>query len=341
MKEIKTLVCQEPGVFAWKQDDYPVPGQGEVILKMTHLGICGTDLHAFEGNQPYFQYPRVLGHELAAVVEDRNGAEGFQNGEPVTILPYFYCGQCIACRKGKTNCCANLKVFGVHIDGGMKEYISVPAYALVKSPGLTGEELALVEPLSIGAHGISRAGISERDTVLVMGAGPIGLGTIMMAKLAGARVISMDIAEERLRTALTLGKADESIHPAAENVMEKLKELTNGDMPDVVIDATGNRNAINEGFSYVSHGGKYILIGLQKKEIIISHPEFHKREATLMSSRNATRLDFDHVITAIKNRKIDVTSLITHRVPFSAVDEKFSSLLNPANHVIKAMVHFD
>jgi threonine dehydrogenase-like Zn-dependent dehydrogenase len=154
-------------------------------------------------------------------------------------------------------------------------------------------------------------------------------------------VISLDISAERLGMALTLGKADESIHPLSENITEKLKELTNGNMPDVVIDATGNRNAINEGFSYVSHGGKYILIGLQKEEIIISHPEFHKREATLMSSRNATRLDFDHVITAIKNRKIDVTSLITHRVPFTEVGQKFSSFLNPSNHVIKAMVHFD
>jgi 2-desacetyl-2-hydroxyethyl bacteriochlorophyllide A dehydrogenase len=211
----------------------------------------------------------------------------------------------------------------------------------VKSAGLTGEELALVEPLSIGAHGISRAGTSETDTVLVMGAGPIGLGTIMMAKLAGARVITLDVVEDRLRAAIALGKADAFIHPGSENVMDKLKELTHGDMPDVVIDATGNRNAINEGFSYVSHGGKYILIGLQKEEILISHPEFHKREATLMSSRNATRHDFNHVINAIKDRKVDVTHLITHRVTFSAVEEKFSSWLNPANHVIKAMVHFD
>jgi 2-desacetyl-2-hydroxyethyl bacteriochlorophyllide A dehydrogenase len=308
---------------------------------MTNLGICGTDLHAFEGNQPFFHYPRILGHELSAIVEDRNGANGFENGEQVTIMPYFYCGQCIACRKGKTNCCVDLKVFGVHIDGSMKEYISVPAYTIIKSSGLTGEELALVEPFAIGAHGIRRAGISAEDTVLVIGAGPIGLGTIMMAKLTGARVISMDISADRLNIAAKLARADEIIDPTSQNVMEKLMELTNGNMPDVIIDATGNRNAINQGFSYICHGGKYVLIGLQKEEIVMSHPEFHKREATLMSSRNATRQDFEEVIKAIKDKRIDVTSLITHRVPFKEVSEKFSSWLNPSNHVIKAMVNFE
>ena len=174
-----------------------------------------------------------------------------------------------------------------------------------------------------------------------MGAGPIGLGTIIMAKLAGAKVISMDISTERLGIATNIARADEAIDPTTENVDEKLRELTNGNMPDVVIDATGNRNAINEGFSYISHGGKYVLIGLQKEEIVMSQPEFHKREATLMSSRNATRQDFDEVIKAIRDKKIDVTSLITHRVPFKDVSEKFSSLLNPSNHVIKAMVEFE
>jgi 2-desacetyl-2-hydroxyethyl bacteriochlorophyllide A dehydrogenase len=279
-----SIICLKPGELVYREETYPVPRPGEVILKMTHLGICGTDLHAYEGHQPFFEYPRILGHELSAVIADRNGADGIENGEQVTIMPYFYCGQCIACRKAKTNCCVNLKVFGVHIDGGMKEYISVPVYAIIKSSGLTGEQLALVEPFAIGAHGIRRAEISVKDTVLVMGAGPIGLGTIMMAKRTGARVISMDISAERLGIAANVARADEVIDPIAENVPEKLRELTDGNMPDVVIDATGNRKAINAGFSYISHGGKYVLIGLQKEEVVVSHPEFHKREATLMSS---------------------------------------------------------
>ncbi len=337
---MRSLVCVKPGEFAWTENNFPHPGKGEVILKMTHLGICGTDLHAFEGNQPFFQYPRVLGHELAAVVEDPNGAEGFESGEAVTIIPYFYCGHCIACRKGKTNCCAALKVFGVHIDGAMKQYISVPAYALVKSAGLSSEQLALVEPLAIGAHGIRRAEVSPGDTVLVVGAGPIGLGTIMMAKQTGARVFCMDIAENRLLIASEVGKADAVLNPLTENITERLSALTDGDMPGIVIDATGNRTAINKGFSLISHGGKYLLIGLQKEEIVFSHPEFHKREATLMSSRNATREDFDKVISAIKHKQVDVDALITHRVPFDQVKQQFNSWLDPTEGVIKAMVHF-
>lgn len=337
---MRSLVCLEPGTLEYRDALYPVPKQSEVILKMTHLGICGTDLHAFEGNQPFFQYPRILGHELAAVVEDPNGAEGFVKGELVTVIPYFYCGKCIACRKGKTNCCSALSVFGVHADGAMKEFIAVPAYSLVKSSGLTSEELALVEPLAIGAHGIRRAEVNAQDTVLVIGAGPIGLGTIMMAKLTGARVISMDISAQRLSVAVTISKADATIHPHSENVVEKLSELTDGDMPDVVIDATGNRAAINQGFCYMSHGGRYVLIGLQKEEIVFSHPEFHKRESTLMSSRNATREDFNTVIIAMKEKLIDVTSLITHRVPFDKVRDEFMLWLDPGSQVVKAMVEF-
>jgi len=335
---MQSLICMKPGELAYRDEAYPVPRSGEVILKMTHLGICGTDLHAYEGNQPFFQYPRVLGHELAAVVEDRNGVDGFENGEAVTILPYFYCGQCIACRKGKTNCCANLEVFGVHIDGGMKEYISVPVSALVKSTDLNGEQLALTEPLAIGAHGIRLAGINGHDTVLVMGAGPIGLGTISMAKLAGAKVIAMDISQSRLSFASEFCKADAVINPISENPMEMLLELTKGDMPDVVIDATGNRNAINRGFSYISHGGKYVLIGLQKEEIVFNHPEFHKRESTLMSSRNATREDFDFVISCIREKKIDPLHFITQRVAFNNLANEFPGWLGTGSNVIKALV---
>jgi len=335
-----SLVCQEPGTLKYREETYPVPNPGEVILKMTHLGICGTDLHAFEGNQPFFQYPRILGHELAAIVEDPNGAVGFVKGEVVTVIPYFHCGKCIACRKGKTNCCSSLSVYGVHEDGAMKEYIVVPAYSLVKSSGLTGEELALVEPVAIGAHGITRAAICASDTVLVIGAGPIGLGTILMARLSGARVISLDISEQRLSVAVNIAKSDATIHPLSENVHEKLLSLTNGDMPDVVIDATGNRTALNQGFGYMSHGGRYVLIGLQKEEIVFSHPEFHKRESTLMSSRNATREDFNVVIKAIAEKRIDVTPLITQRVPFGKVKEEFPHWLEPGSGVVKAVVEF-
>ncbi len=190
---MKELVCVKPGSLEYKDVPPPVLQPGHAILKIKRIGICGTDLHAYKGTQPFFTYPRTLGHELAADLIEADGADGFVPGEAVTFIPYFNCGKCIACRNNKPNCCVNIKVFGVHIDGGMAEYISVPSYALVKGEGLSYEQLALVEPLAIGAHGVRRAAIANGEFVLVIGAGPIGLGTMQFAKIAGANVIASEM----------------------------------------------------------------------------------------------------------------------------------------------------
>jgi 2-desacetyl-2-hydroxyethyl bacteriochlorophyllide A dehydrogenase len=335
---MKILVCEEPGKLAYSEKEAPVAQAGESLIQIKRIGICGTDLHAFEGTQPFFSYPRILGHELSGDLVDPNGAEGFVKGEAVTFIPYFNCGTCIACRSGKPNCCASIKVCGVHVDGGMVEYLAVPSYSLVHGEGLSYDELALVEPLAIGAHGVRRAGVEPGEFVLVIGAGPIGLGTMEFARIAGGKVIAMDMNEARLDFCRDRLKVDHVINVSTENVMERLAEITNGDMPTVVIDCTGNLRAINNGFQYMAHGARYVLVGLQKAEISISHPEFHKREATLMSSRNATRADFEHVIASMKKGLVDPTNYITHRVKFDEVKDQFESWLNPANGVIKAMV---
>jgi threonine dehydrogenase-like Zn-dependent dehydrogenase len=209
------------------------------LLRVKRVGVCGTDLHAFEGTQPFFSYPRILGHEIAATIEatDRND---FKVGEAVTIIPYFNCNTCIACRSGKPNCCTQLQVCGVHIDGAMADYFSVPSYSLVHGNGLSFDELALVEPLAIGAHSIRRAAIKENEFVLVVGAGPIGLGVIEFARIAGAQVIAMDVQESRLAFCRNNLQLQHTIDPSKENTIEKLQRITNGDMPSVVIDATGN-----------------------------------------------------------------------------------------------------
>ncbi len=195
---MESLVCDAPGQFTYRQLEKPVLTPGNAILKIRRIGICGTDLHAFEGTQPFFNYPRILGHELAADLVEADGADDFTPGEAVTFIPYFNCGVCIACRSGKPNCCVRLQVAGVHIDGGMVDYLSVPAYSLVHGNGLSYDELALVEPLAIGAHGVWRAGVQPGEVVLVVGAGPIGLGTMEFARIAGATVIALDINEARL-----------------------------------------------------------------------------------------------------------------------------------------------
>ncbi|RYY08562.1 MAG: zinc-binding alcohol dehydrogenase family protein, partial [Chitinophagaceae bacterium] len=314
---MNTLVCNEPGNFEYKLAPRPRLSSGHAILKIKKIGICGTDLHAYEGTQPYFSYPRILGHELAGELIELDGREDFETGEIVTFIPYLHCGECIACRRGKTNCCQTLKVSGVHQDGGMVEYLSVPSSLLVHGNDLSSEALALVEPLAIGAHGISKAGIRQDDFVLIIGAGPIGMGAMQLAKIAGARVIAMDVNEKRLSFCKDKLQIPHTINANAGEVLKQLLELTSGDMPTTVIDATGNLNAINSGFNYLAHGGQYILIGLQKGNISFSHPEFHKREATLMSSRNATRKDFEYVINCMNQGLIDPINYITHRVAFA------------------------
>ncbi|HEY6502628.1 MAG TPA: zinc-binding alcohol dehydrogenase family protein [Chitinophagaceae bacterium] len=334
---MKTLVCTTPHQFDYTEMTAPKASAGKTLLKIKRIGICGTDLHAFEGTQPFFSYPRILGHELAAEIVETDEA-GFTRGEAVTFIPYFNCGVCIACRMGKPNCCVSINVCGVHVDGGMREFLSVPSYSLVHGEGLSFDELALVEPLAIGAHGVRRAGILPGEFVLVIGAGPIGLGTMEFARIAAGKVIAMDINDGRLNFCRDKLKVDFTVNPASEDALEKLKAITGGDMPTVVIDATGSLKAINNAFQYLGHGGRYVLIGLQKGDISFNHPEFHKRESTLMSSRNATRADFEHVVASMKKGWLNPATYITHRVQFGEVKDNFESWLDPVTGVIKAMV---
>ena len=336
---MKQLVCHSPGHFEYRDVPEPVVAPGHSILRVRKIGICGTDIHAYDGDQPFFNYPRVLGHELACEFVEGDKAIGFKNGDLVTLLPYLNCGTCIACRREMTNCCATLQVMGVHIDGGMQEYISVPSYTLVHGEGLPGEHLAMIEPLAIGAHGIARADIKPGEFVLVIGAGPIGLGAMAFAKIVGGHVIGIDTNESRLAFCRDQLHIPYTMNPKSDSIIESLMEITNGDMPSIVIDATGKIDAITDAFQYLSHTGKYILIGLQKDEIHFSQPEFHKREATLMSSRNAVRKDFEYVMDRMQDGHIDPLPFITSRLSFeeaaAALKETTSS---PEN--IKTIIEF-
>jgi len=338
---MNALVCTEPGNFEYTEIAEPSMKAGHAIVRIRSIGICGTDLHAFEGTQPFFNYPRILGHELSGELIDFDDAPGFQRGEKVTFLPYINCGDCIACRAGKTNCCVNLLVCGVHIDGGMVDYYSIPSRLLVHSYGLDLTDLALVEPMAIGAHGISRADIKPGEFVLVIGAGPIGLATMEFARLKGAEIIAMDLNTHRLAFCKNSLGISNIIDAGKSDITERLSYITKGEMPTVVIDATGNRKAIHNGLNFLAHGGRYILIGLQKEEIMFSHPEFHRKETTLMSSRNATRHDFEYVIQNMVSRKINPRSFITNHVKFKDAAAGFSDWTDPLNHVIKVVVEKD
>jgi len=206
---------------------------------------------------------------------------------------------------------------------------------------LSYDELALVEPLAIGAHGIRRAQVQPGEFVLVVGAGPIGLGIMEFARIAGGQVIAMDINNDRLAFCRSHLQIPYTVNAASPDALGMVREITHGDMPTVVIDATGNLGAIERAFDFLAHGGRYVLVGLQRERIGVVHPEFHKREATLMSSRNATREDFEKVMTAMHEGLVRPTTYITHRVSFDQLATKFPGFLDPASKVIKAMTTVD
>lgn len=336
---MKKLICAEPGTFVYADDEIPTPGPGQSLLRVRKIGICGTDIHAFAGRQPFFSYPRVLGHEVAADYVSGD-AVGFEEGDKVTVIPYFTAGKDIASRMGKPNCSTDMQVLGVHIDGAMAEYVLVPSHALRKEEGLDYDDLVLVEPLAIGAHGIQRGGIIPGEYVLVIGAGPIGLGIIALASIAGAKVIALDVDPVRLQHAKALGALN-VLSARNEDLHAQLQALTNGDMPTLLFDATGNTAAINNAFQYMAHGARYVLVGLQKEEIHFSHPEFHKREGTLMSSRNAVGSDFEYVMQRLKDKSLNPEQFITRRVKFADAAALFSDPSSPLTSGIKTVIEFD
>ena len=288
---MKYIVCETPGKLILNTAEIPSPASDEVLVKIRRIGICGTDLHAFAGNQAFFSYPRILGHELAGEVFDPNGHCEFNSGDKVAIIPYINCGNCLACRAGKTNCCASLKVLGVHTDGGMQEVIAVSSRLLIPAPNLSWEEIAIIEPLCIAAHAVKRAQISLGQRVLVIGCGPIGLAIVAFAKLAGATVIAMDLNKQRLKVASADFGADYTIL-AGQTAKEEIRTLTDSDLCDVVLDATGNKAALEAGVDFMGHGGKYLLVGLYKDFLSFHHPSLHAKETSVLCSINATIGDF-------------------------------------------------
>ena len=335
---MKYLVCEKPGEFQLKEKELPIRKKGEALLKVNKVGICGTDLHAYAGNQAFFTYPRILGHELAcSVLEIDENERGLKVGDKVVVMPYLSCGKCIACRNGKTNCCANIKVLGVHTDGGMQEQITVPATVLLPANNLSDNEMAIVEPLAIGAHTVRRAEIQPGEIVAVVGCGPIGIGIMKLAQIAGAKVIAIDINEQRLQYAKEKIGVDYVVKASGETV-EEVSKITNGDLCAAVFDASGNKFALEACPDYMSQGGRFILVGLSKGDLTYNHPKVHAKEMTLMCSRNATIEDFEHVIDILP--KFPTESFITHNVPFTEMISNFDNWLNPKTGVIKATIYF-
>jgi 2-desacetyl-2-hydroxyethyl bacteriochlorophyllide A dehydrogenase len=332
-----TVICETPGTLRAEQRPMPVRGDDDVLLRVKRVGVCGTDLHIFTGNQPYLNYPRVMGHELSGVVEQAPATSGLAVGDPIYVMPYLSCGKCVACRQGKTNCCVNIQVLGVHRDGAFTEYLTVPQGFVHKAEGVTLDQAAMVEFLAIGAHAVRRADVRSGQRVLVVGAGPIGMAAMIFAKLRGAQVTALDTRRDRLDFCTQKLNMAASVQ-IADDDEQQLAALTDNEFFDVVFDATGNPKAMERGFRFVAHAGTYVLISVVGATISFSDPEFHKRETTLLGSRNATTEDFKTVLDAMRAGLIPDAALNTHRMALADVPADFKNLLDPGRGVVKAIV---
>ncbi|MFD1788336.1 zinc-binding alcohol dehydrogenase family protein [Sphingomonas floccifaciens] len=332
---MKTIVCDEPHRLSLVERPMPERAAGEVLIRIARVGICGTDYHIFAGNQPFLSYPRVMGHELAGHVVAADPDSPLATGELVTINPYLACGTCVACRKGKPNCCTQIHVLGVHTDGGMAEYLTVPESAVVRVPGLTPDQAAMVEFLAVGYHAVRRGDTAAGDRVLVVGAGPIGVGVALFARLTGADVTLTDTSAERLARACDIVGVEGVVVDAG--IRDTLAARTDGDFYDIVFDATGNVRAMEAGFGFVAHGGSYVLVSVVKDDVTFADPEFHKREMRLIGSRNALADDFAGVIAAIAGGQVPTDRIRTHDFALDEAPARFPELIAGQASVLKAI----
>lgn len=341
MTTMKTLVVAEPRQMVWQQRAKPTPAAHEVLIKPIAAGICGTDIHAWAGNQPFFSYPRVLGHELCGeVVELGSQTSGFRLGQRVALIPYVACQQCDACLSGKTNCCEKISVIGVHQDGGFCEYLSVPTSNLLAVDEVDPEAAALIEPFAISAHAVRRAAVTADEQVLVVGAGPIGLGVAAIAAAAGANVVVADTSEQRrAHVAQKLGLA--TVNPLDADFETQLRAEFGGRLPAKVIDATGSPAAMNGAVKLIRHGGTIVFVGLHKGDLVIPDIEFHKKETTLLGSRNATLEDFAKVGELMANGQLRADMMLNRHYDFSKLAERFEADVINNRELIKGVIHFE
>ena len=316
------------------------PAAGEALVRVHAIGICGTDISGYLGRMPFFSYPRIPGHELGVeVLAVGAGVENVRPGDHCCVEPYINDPSSFASKAGRPNCCNGLQVLGVHRDGGMRERFVLPARKLHVSTKLSWEQLALVETLAIGRHAVERSQAQPGQTVLIIGAGPIGLSVLEFVKLCGARPLVLDVNADRLKFCReTMGVEHTLLFKGAGEELNQLKDLTSGELASVVIDATGNSESMSHCLNYAAHGGRVVYVGITTQEVHFPHPLMHTRELTLMASRNALPADFGFIIQAIEGGRIDTTPWITHRMALKDVPAQFESVTKPENKVIKAMV---
>jgi alcohol dehydrogenase len=336
---MQALRLQSPREFELIEIPEPLPpAHGEVLVRVHRVGICGTDISAYLGKMPFVTYPRILGHELGVeVVAAGDGVTNVLPGDRCSVEPYINDPASYASRRGRPNCCERLQVLGVHCDGGMRPLLTLPARKLHGSTKLTFEQLALVETLAIGCHAVARSGLAAEESCLVIGAGPIGLATLEFVRLAGAKFIVLDKSEPRLEFARRMMQAQHALLPS-DDLEDLLRDVCDGHLPDVVIDATGSSQSMSAAFGLVAPGGRLVFVGLTAEEVRFRHPTFHRPEGSLLCSRNALPGDFTRIIGLIEAGQIDTRPWITHRLALAELPAVFPSFLLPETGVVKAIV---
>ncbi|HRE83067.1 MAG TPA: zinc-binding alcohol dehydrogenase family protein [Opitutaceae bacterium] len=320
------------------------PGPGEALVRIHRIGICGTDYGGYLGKMPFYSYPRIPGHELGVeVLSVGDGVTHLKPGDRCSVEPYINCQRCYSCQRGLTNCCEKHMTLGVMCDGGMCDRMLLPARKLHVSSILTFDQLALVETLGIGCHAVDRGSVRAGETVLVIGAGPIGLSAIEFVKIAGATCIVVDINSERLAFCRDRLKVPHTLLSRGfEADLKALEELTDGRRADVVIDATGSAQSMSKALDFCAFGGRLVYVGITQQDLSFPHaPALHRRELTLLGSRNALSRDFKRIIGLIETGTLDTAPWITHRAPFAELIAVFPDWLKPESGVIKAMVSLD
>lgn len=335
---MKAIVIDKPYEVEIRDVPMPTVGEGEALLRVLYVGICGADVASYTGNQPFTTYPRIPGHEFSAeIIEIPENDKGLKKGDVVTCNPYFNCGKCYSCERGHVNCCTDNRTMGVQRDGAFCEYISMPVERIYPGMGLTAKELALIEPFSISRHAISRAAIRPTDSVLIVGAGPIGLFSLLAAKQFAGKIAVADVLNNRLDLAMSYG-ADGVVNTATEDIAKFTEEFTDGRGFDVCIEACGRPETFLMCIDEAAYAASIILIGNGKRETTFLHSIILKKELNIFGSRNAMKQDFLDNIELAASGKVDVMKMVSGVYEMDKAADAFDALAHNKGDLAKLLI---
>lgn len=339
---VKTIIINKPGEVNIIDTPKPVRKKGEALLKVLYGGICGSDLGTYRGTFAYASYPRIPGHEFSAeIIEIDDNDRNLKPGMIVTCNPYFNCTKCYSCKRGLVNCCTSNETLGAQRDGAFSEYITMPIERIYDGKGLSAKTLALIEPFCISYHGVSRADVKEGDTVLVVGAGTIGVLAAVAAKAKGAKVYISDIAEKKMNYAVeTFGLDGGILNDNHADFIQKVEEITGGNYFDVTIEAVGLPSTFLNCIEAAAFGARVVQIGVGKKNVDFDFTLLQKKELNVFGSRNALKKDFLELINLVKEGKVDLEKIVTNTYSFDEAAKAFSDFDKNAASMLKVIIKF-